>query len=204
MGLIYLVRHGETDWNRDGRFRGREDLGLNEKGQKQAEALARFFESRKISAVYSSPLRRARKTAEAIAGRKGLPVVVHHDFIDVDYGKWQGLKLEEIKEKFPLVYQQWLLTPEKVTFPDGDNVQTVIKRATEALLRLGINHQREEIVVVAHQAINKMILYHFFHLKKRIWEIPQDVAAINLMAFDGKDLSLEFYNYTEYLLGSVV
>lgn len=204
MGLIYLVRHGETDWNKDGRFRGREDLVLNERGLKQAEALASFFEPRKISAVYSSPLLRARQTAEAIAGRKGLLVQIEEGFIDVNYGEWQGLKLEEIEENFPSVYRQWLKNPVEVTFPGGDSVRSVTERTAETLLNLANEHLRDEIVIVAHQAINKIILYHFFHLRDRLWEIPQDVGVINLLSFDGKDLNLEFYNYTRHLSAKTV
>lgn len=204
MGLIYLVRHGETDWNRDERFRGREDLVLNERGLKQAEAIARFFEFRKISAIYSSPLKRARQTAEIIARKKRLSVQIDNGFLDVDYGRWQGLKLEEIEEKFPSTFQQWLENPLEVTFPDGDSVRAVSERAAEALLNLANKHQEEEIVVVAHQAINKIILYHFFHLKKRLWEIPQDVAAINLLIFNEKKLKIGFYNYNEHLAEKLI
>ncbi len=204
MGSIYLVRHGETDWNKDGRFRGRENLALNEKGLKQAEALANFFEFREISAVYSSSLVRARQTAEVIAKRKGLPVQIDKGFIDVDYGDWQGLKLEEIEERFPLVYKQWLENPEDFTFPGGDSVQVVSKRTAEALVGLARKHWKDEIVVVAHQAINKIILQHFFHLRDRFWEIPQEVAAINLITFNGKDLNLEYYNYKGHLAGNLI
>lgn len=200
MGFIYLVRHGETDWNEKGKFRGHADLSLNEKGKKQAQALADYFSSREVAGVYSSPLKRAKQTAEVIARACGVPLEVRPELIDVDYGEWEGLTLEEISRVYPLLYQQWLKNPEEFTFPRGDNVRVAGDRLEGALTSLMERHLGESIVVVAHQAVNKIILYRFFKLRDRLWEIPQEVAAINLLSFEGKELKLSFYNYVEHLV----
>ncbi len=199
MGLVYLVRHGETEWNKSGQFRGQADLSLNLRGLEQARLLANFFSPLDIDAVYSSPLKRARQTAEIIAESKNLKLQMHSGFIDVDYGGWQGLTLKEVKNKFPLLYQKWLEKPEEVTFPGGDNLKNVTNRVASAFRELADKHREEKIVLVAHQAINKILLFHFFRLRERLWEIPQEVAAVNLISFDGKEFKLDFYNFLGHL-----
>ena len=107
MTRIVLVRHGQTEWNRVERFRGRADVPLNETGLAQAEATGRRVASEwQPVCVYSSPLSRAVKTAEAIARHFDLPVHVHPGLADIDYGEWQGLTPDEVEEHWP-----GLLTP---------------------------------------------------------------------------------------------
>ena len=98
MTRIVLVRHGETEWNRVERFRGRADVPLNQTGIAQAEATARRIEKGwEVTAVYASPLVRALRTAEAIAQRFALDVQVHPGLIDIDYGAWQGRSPDDVK-----------------------------------------------------------------------------------------------------------
>ena len=94
---IILARHGETDWNAEEVFRGRADIELNGRGRRQAEMLAGSLSEAKLEAVYSSPLQRARDTAEAVARRHQLKVAVSPGLIDCDFGQWQGLQLKEVK-----------------------------------------------------------------------------------------------------------
>ncbi|HEX6910165.1 MAG TPA: histidine phosphatase family protein, partial [Longimicrobium sp.] len=93
--VLYLVRHGETAWNRTGRLQGSRDLPLNEAGRRQAAALAEHFRARSISAAYSSPLRRARETAGAILAGRDVPVQVLPDLAEMRCGAWEGLDAAE-------------------------------------------------------------------------------------------------------------
>lgn len=199
MGQIILVRHGQTDWNTDKRFRGLADVELNDKGVEQARNLAKRLSAMAIAAVYSSPIKRALKTAEIIAEPHHLPIRIEPGFSNVDYGLWQGLTLEEISQEFPILFQQWLEEPQRVSFPNGESIADIGRRALEALQRLAKKHQQENIVIVAHQAINKIILFELFGLKSRLWEIPQDVAAINIIEYGGKDFKLKVLNDTTHL-----
>jgi len=104
MTEIILARHGETEWNVEEVFRGRIDVELNETGIKQAELLAGYLSDLKIDAVYASPLKRALKTAEIIAGYHKLDIEIAPALIDFDYGKWQGLPHQEVKDKYKELY----------------------------------------------------------------------------------------------------
>src|SRR4030042_1498004 len=106
MTEIILARHGETEWNVEEIFRGRIDIELNETGIRQAELLAEYLSGVKIEAIYSSPLKRALKTAEMIASYHQLGVEIASGLIDLDYGKWQGLPHQEVKDKYERLYTE--------------------------------------------------------------------------------------------------
>lgn len=199
MGKIFLIRHGQTDWNKSEQFRGRADIKLNQTGIEQAKALSQRLSDSDLAAVYSSPLQRALKTAAIIAQAHGLSAQAEPGFIDVDYGEWQGLTLQEIGNQFPVLYQQWLTDPSLVTFPRGESIQAVSDRALTALRNLATQHPGENIVIVAHQAVNKIILFELFKIKPLIWEIPQDVAAVNVLEHNGKDFKLNVLNDITHL-----
>ncbi|MFO7996535.1 MAG: histidine phosphatase family protein [Dehalococcoidia bacterium] len=103
MTTMMLVRHGDTDWNVEEIFRGRADVELNETGVKQAELLGKYLEFVPIEAVYSSPLKRALRTAEIIAGFHNIDITSCRELIDFDYGEWQGLSQDTVKERYETV-----------------------------------------------------------------------------------------------------
>jgi broad specificity phosphatase PhoE len=98
---ILLARHGETEWNRLGRWQGHADPPLNDLGRRQAEILAEQLAGDTVSAVYSSDLRRARETARIVAERIGLPVTEDSALREIDVGSWSGLTRDEVRERFP-------------------------------------------------------------------------------------------------------
>jgi hypothetical protein len=122
---IILARHGETDWNVAEVFRGRTDVELNKTGVRQAELLGKYLSDLKIDAVYSSPLKRALKTAEAVAGYHAIKVEIVSGLIDFDYGEWQGLPLREVREKYSELYAAWINCPEQVRMPAGERLEDV-------------------------------------------------------------------------------
>jgi LmbE family N-acetylglucosaminyl deacetylase len=105
------IRHAETLWNRERRYQGRQDPPLSETGRVQADAVGQLLAKERIEAVWSSPLRRARETAEAIATLRGLTVRVDDQFGEMHFGQWEGLTSEEVSAKFPEMYRTWLDTP---------------------------------------------------------------------------------------------
>ena len=129
MTEIILIRHGETEWNAGEIFRGRIDIELNETGIKQAELLAEYLGEVKIDAVYSSPLRRALKTAEMMAAKHKLDVEIAPGLIDFDYGQWQGLPPQEVKDKYKELYAVWMNNPHRVKMPAGESLDEVRQRA---------------------------------------------------------------------------
>lgn len=163
------------------RLRGRADIGLDEVGMKQAGAVAERVASWRVSAIYSSPLRRALTTAEILAQRIGLKVEILPGIIDIDYGEWQGLSLEEAVAKDSSLYATWLESPDKVKFPGGESLAEVRERATSAVNDLIAEHQGETIAVVSHKVVCQLLVLNLLGLdNSHFWQIAQDVSAVNL------------------------
>lgn len=187
MTQIILVRHGQTEWNRVERFRGRADMPLNETGINQAEATGvRVAAKWKPVAIYSSPLARAVKTAEAIAKHFGLSVQINPDLADIDYGDWQGLSPEEVGTRWGEMLDKWYNAPHLASIPNGETLADLRERAMKTVNELAARHTGETILLLGHTVINRIILLGVLGLgNERFWHIRQDTCAINL--FDVKD-----------------
>jgi len=201
MTRMILVRHGQTEWNRVERFRGRADVPLDETGLAQAEATGRRIAAEwQPAAVYSSPLSRAVKTAEAIAGHFGLPVQVHPSLTDIDYGEWQGLTPDEARERWPRVTDAWLNAPQVARIPGGETLDDVRDRAMEAVRALAARHEGQTIVLVGHTVVNRAILLAVLGLGNgRFWRLRQDTCAINVFEAEGDVFILALLNDTCHL-----
>jgi len=199
---IVIVRHGRTEWNRVERFRGRADIALDDVGIKQAEAAARRIKEWPISAVYSSPLRRALTTAEIIAGTMGLNVQEMSGIIDIDYGEWQGLSTEEVISRDGSLYARWIKNPDGITFPGGEQFNEVRQRASKAVDTLIQQHSKESVVLVSHKVICQVLVMSLLGLdSSHFWQISQDVCAMNLFEVRGGIPSALFINDTCHLDG---
>jgi broad specificity phosphatase PhoE len=156
---LILVRHGQTAWNEDERFRGRTDLPLDETGLQQVEAAAhRIAAEYRPVAVFSSPLRRAMQTAEVIARSAGLSVQSHPGLIDLDYGEFAGLSPVEAETRFPGLYRTWLSAPHVVRFPGGESLSSVRERTTDLVHQVMERYPGQQVVLVSHQAVCRVLL----------------------------------------------
>jgi 2,3-bisphosphoglycerate-dependent phosphoglycerate mutase len=135
---LLLARHGETDWNKEGRWQGWADPPLNDTGRSQARALAEQLSDVPFDAVYSSDLRRAHETAEVVAAPHGVPVVTDQGLREIDVGSWSGLTRDEIAERFPNGRQ------------DGETREQHADRVLAAIERLARDHTGERILLVTH------------------------------------------------------
>ena len=160
MTTLLLVRHGETDWNRGGRWQGHADAPLNERGREQARALADELGGQHVAAVYSSDLARARETAEIIAARLGRPVAVDPRLREVDVGGWSGLTTEEIRERFPEEVGRWLDSDPAHTFDGGESYAVMGERVVAALEEIAARHPDGQILVVLHGGPIRAVLAH--------------------------------------------
>jgi broad specificity phosphatase PhoE len=197
---IILARHGETAWNKAGIFRGRADVPLSDAGLEQAELLAAYLGGEKIDAIYSSPLQRAVRTAEAIAHRQGLEVNVVENLNDIDFGGWQGLTEKEVEEKEPELYQDWLDTPEQVRFPGGECLEDIRRRVMpfleDAVLRCG----KGKVVLVSHRAVNKVLICALLGLdNSSFWNIKLDTGGITRFVCEEGRVVLTSHNDTCFL-----
>jgi len=145
---ILLARHGETDWNREGRFQGWADPPLNATGRAQAVDLSVQLMAEELAAVYSSPLRRAYETAEVVAASRGLEPVTVDALREVDVGSWSGLSRAEIEQRFPEQYARWLDYGQG--WEDGETYEQMVDRVVGALQELAEGRDGERILAVTH------------------------------------------------------
>ena len=201
MTLFILVRHGQTEWNRNERFRGRTDVPLNETGLAQAEATGRRVAAEwQPVAIYTSPLSRSVKTAEAIAKHFSLPVQPHPGLADIDYGEWQGLSPDEARQRWPEEIDAWYNQPHLARIPGGETLEDLRRRALQTVNELADRHTGETIVLVGHTVINRIILLGVLGLgNERFWRIRQDTCAINVFDAEGGDFILVSLNDTCHL-----
>jgi broad specificity phosphatase PhoE len=198
---IILVRHGRTAWNREERFRGRTDIPLDEVGEDQIDACGRAVALRfQPSAVYSSPLARALRTAEAIARRLGLPVQPHDGLIDMSFGKAEGLTLAEADARFAGLGSAWRDTPHAAAFPEGEGLSGLRARIVGSVRAIARTRAANEIVLVGHNATSRVLLLEALGLgDERFWSFSQEPGAINVLGFDGESFSVVAMNDTCHL-----
>lgn len=200
MTSVYLVRHGQTAWNKEEIFRGRTDVPLDETGLKQAELATEYFKEMEIDAIYSSPLSRASQTAQKIAQSHNLKVQPLPGIIDMSFGKWEGCPHQEIREKDSKTYRQWVEEPHLVRLPGGEGLDDVRVRAMAALEEVIRKHPEKTLVLVSHRVICKVLICAILGLENsHFWQITQDTTAINLIQYRKGKYILSLMNETCHL-----
>jgi probable phosphoglycerate mutase len=145
---IVLIRHGETDWNRENRFQGRADTHLNEAGREQARALALDLVAEMFGALYTSPLLRAYETALVLGEHLALDVIPDAALMEVDVGSWSGLTRTEIESRFPDGFRRWLDYGHG--WDDGETYDELGERVVLGLVRLAAAHPGDTVAAVTH------------------------------------------------------
>lgn len=192
---LFLLRHGETEWTREGRYQGCVDTRLCPEGTAQAEAASLALAGRPLAAVYSSPLRRARGTAEAIAAPHRLPVRIDPAFREICHGLWEGLTGDEVRTRFPDLYAQWRATPETVTMPDGESLKEVRERVLDGLQRLRADHDGEAVCLVAHGTPVRLLILEALGLTpERLWAVHCPPARLSELEFGSDGTTLHRMN----------
>lgn len=157
---IYLVRHGETEWNRVRRFQGRSNLPLNQEGRKQVRALAAALKNKPLTAIYTSPLIRALETARLIkAFHPSTPIFEEKGLIEMDLGEFDGMKAQDWAEQYPDFRKAWNENPASVKMPGGESLKEVQARAKEALERITrIYSPDTTLLISSHNFVNLTLL----------------------------------------------
>lgn len=148
--ILWLVRHGQTEWNLEGRYQGQADPPLNPRGLEEAAGAANFLAGRSIAALYSSDLLRARQTAEVIACQAGLSIRLDRRLREVALGEWEGRLFGEIKVRYPREIQLRELHPLHFRPPGGETLAELWQRTRTALVEISRSHPGKEVVVVSH------------------------------------------------------
>ena len=177
---LFLVRHGETEHNRQSLALGQEDVPLNETGLRQAEALGHALSGERLAVVYASPLVRASRTAEAIAKPYGLEVVIEDGLIEMDVGEMDGMPFADVREKFPEFIERWL-GPEgsNERMPGGERLVDVRERAGAALSAIVERHEGGRVCLVSHNFVILSLLTQLMGLELAGFRrLRHSVAAI--------------------------
>jgi len=210
---LLLVRHGETQWNRESRFQGIRDIPLNDTGRKQAQKTSDFLKDVKLDFAVSSPMLRPKETAEIILqAHPHVSLTLIKKLEEICHGLWEGKLESEIEEHFPGMLQRWKDSPEKVQMPEGENLQQVWDRAIAAWHEIVRQYTAENSnqvgMVVAHDAINKVILCYLLGLTPaQIWSIKQGNGAVTVIDYpEGMEgiPVIQALNITSHLSGGVL
>jgi len=205
---LILVRHGETAWNKEERFRGRKNIPLNDSGILQAKLAAEFLSRYKIDLIYSSPMRRAMQTANEIRRGRDIELKIDEDVADMDFGQWEGMKVSKVKEKYPELFAIWVSTPNVCQIPDGESFQMVLDRSLKTVNEINELKDVGTVLIVTHRVVTMLLLCHYLGLDlARFWDIRQGPTAINVISFKDKDrYSIDLINENCHLskLGDVV
>lgn len=194
---LYLVRHGQTDLNRENRFRGYSNTPINRQGRAEALGAAALLSEAGLSRIHTSPMPRSRETAEVIGRATASDVVIDEGLTDVNYGRWQGLTVDEVNERFgDNVIEDWLAETGTFRFPDGDTLEEVRERLTPALLGIVRGSRGGAVAAVTHLAILKICFLIFMNLEfDSFWKLDLDNGSVSLFTHDEESgFALRFWN----------
>ena len=210
---LLLVRHGETNWNKESRFQGIRDIPLNDNGRSQGRKASTFLQNVPIDFAVSSSMMRPKETAEIILEQHpNVPLETTSELIEICHGLWEGMLEAEIQAEYSELLQQWKDKPETVQMPEGENLQQVWDRAVAAWNKIAADHSNTQTpqtgLVVAHDAINKVIICYLLGLQPdNFWNIKQGNCAVSVIDYPhgaaGKPV-LQAINITTHLSGGSI
>lgn len=179
---IYLVRHGQTDWNILGKTQGHGNSNLTDKGREQAIQLANSMNKYPIDYIYSSELGRAIETAEIIGQQFNLDVISTPALKEMGFGKWEGLLIKEIQEEYSDLYRTWRNEPHLAKIPGGETLQTIKERTEKFLKEINDKYDGKHIVLVTHSVTARVILLSLLNSPlENIYRISQSNTALNII-----------------------
>jgi broad specificity phosphatase PhoE len=200
--ILYLVRHGQTEWNSTGKYRGHIDVPLSEHGLAQAErtGLALREEVGRGVPIFSSPLSRSAETAAIVAKHNGGTVTTVGDLTDVNFGDWQGKTREQIREEYADSFDLYHNRPELVLFPQGESLVDCAARSFRAFDELARTRGEERGVIVTHRVVLKLVILLCVGLEvSSFWKVKLDTCSISTVEFDGQKYILSGLNRNGHL-----
>jgi phosphoserine phosphatase len=206
-----LIRHGETDWNRAGKFQGQIDIPLNDHGRNQASLAAEFLKTVPIDFAFTSTMQRPKATAEIILKEHpGVELLEDEDLREIGHGLWEGKFESEIEAEYPGELERWRTQPEHVQMPEGEHLKDVSIRAIAAWQKLltQVGNTTQTGIVVAHDATNKVLLCHLLGLSLTdFWKIKQGNGAVTVIDYpegiEGQPV-VQALNITSHLSGGIL
>ena len=206
MGRLYLVRHGETKWNAQGRLQGHADVGLSEKGQRQAEAVARRLDGVSFHAAYSSDLSRTAETARIILAQKKITLNAIPQLRERHYGVFEGLTAAERQDRYPDMFAASLSHDLDFAPTDGESLVQVGARMAAFVADLRNHHLEETVLIAGHGGTLRCTLPALLNLPlNALWRLAMDNCSLSIVdtypESDGVGAVLRLFNDTSHLNG---
>jgi broad specificity phosphatase PhoE len=200
VSTLYLVRHGETAWNREQVFRGRADVPLGERGHQQAGLVAQALRAEPIKAVYASPLARAVDTARPLSEELGIDLIQEESLQDMNFGEWEGQSLVDVRREWPELYQVWEKSPDRFCAPAGETLADVLDRAWRAIEHMAERHAGTAVAAVSHRVVCKLLVCRALGMGEAgFWRVRLDTASVSVLEHQGDEWTLTGVNDTCHL-----
>ncbi len=175
---LILIRHGEPEASAKGLCYGKLDVGLSEQGRAQMARVAEALDSATVDAVYASPRRRARESAEVLSRE----IVVDRRLSEIHFGELEGLTYEEAEERFPHLYKRWMKEPTEVKFPGGESFAEMKVRVLEAFSVIRDVHAEQTVTVVSHGGVNRIVLARALGVDVRsVFHMDQSYGGVSII-----------------------
>lgn len=192
---IYLIRHGETANAKEQALNGHFDVALSSKGEGQIRAVANALQDRPIRAVYSSDLKRARASADIVSQPHKLKPVCYPALRELSFGAWEGLSLAELNRKYPGEVAKRFKNPDTFQAEGGETFRQLRERVLPRFHEIVGCHPAEEIIIMAHGGVNRVILGHLLGIPfSNIFRIAQENAGINILQYYNGEPVIELIN----------
>ncbi|MHB1347336.1 MAG: histidine phosphatase family protein [Candidatus Humimicrobiaceae bacterium] len=202
MGIkFFLVRHGQSEWNLEGRYQGVSNTKLTEVGQEQAELAAKYLSKVEFSGFFSSPIGRTIETAEIFKKKLGKEYQISENLKEINFGKWEGLKFDDIISKYGSDFQNWIKDPFENPPTEGESFNDIIKRGIQEIDKI-IAESKEDsnILLVTHGGFIVAMLVHWLKIPPQRWSsIIQNHGAINIVVIDKNVPYIAQINFTGHL-----
>ena len=189
---VYLFRHGETANSKEVCFNGHFDVGLSVKGENQFREWAQVLKDEPFKAIYSSDLDRTRSSARLLGEPHRLEPVTYPELSELCFGDWEGLSVSEVERKYPDQLEERMKNIEAFQVNGGETFRQLQERVVPRFEEIVGQHPNEQIAVVVHGGVNRVILSHLLEIPmKRIFRIKHDYAALNIIQYYGDEPVVE-------------
>jgi broad specificity phosphatase PhoE len=198
---LFLVRHGQTEWNLEGRYQGITNTKLTEEGRKQAELAAKYLSRVNFSGFYSSPIGRTIETAEVFKKILDKDYQVKENLKEMNFGKWEGLKFDDIIVKYGTDFNNWIKNPFENPPTGGESFSDIIERGSQEINSI-VNEKEDgsNILLITHGGFIVAMLVHWLKIPPERWSsIIQNHGAINIVVIDKEIPYISQINFTGHL-----
>lgn len=203
MTEIIIIRHGETEWNKTGRFQGHSDVPLSAEGRTQAAALGKNLIVDHVDAIYASDLTRAMETAAPLAARFGLPVISDPQLRELNFGAWEGRNFNDVNAENPNAMKNFYTDPEQADIPESEPFPEFQQRVAGRVREIVAHERGKRVVIVSHGASIRILLADLLSMPIRsIWHLSQLNTAVNKIRFEDDGFAVvTLMNDTSHLRG---